>query len=216
MHFPQLKWSDFRWQARATLAEWAGFQTRLGAYGGLSSLRDSDGTVPLWFEAPGENWAPSDAQKAAYFYLAEHGEAIKVTILGALLLIYPQWQQLYGFEADDAQLMPNVKTPDDFKALIGLSNVHILTMEKEGLAYVGFEFGCTWDEEHGLGALTHQNRVIELGEADTAFTGWIAEKEGGFDPAQTIREAQAARLRELKAMEAAQKPPDPTQLSLFE
>jgi hypothetical protein len=38
------------------------------------------------------------------------------------------------------------------------------------------EFGCTWDKEHGLGVMTHQTLVIEIGGADTAFLEWIAKR----------------------------------------
>ena len=212
MNLPTLKWSKFRWEARVTLPEWSGFQERLGAYGAQTAPLSS-GEVPLWFEAPDETWAPSDAQKAAYFYLKEHGSSIQAAILGALAQVYPQWRSLYD-DGEDAELMPSVS--DDFRSLIGLSNVHVLTVEKEGYAYLGFEFGCTWDEEHGLGALTHRERVVELGAADAAFTVWKAGEEGGFDPAQPIREAQGAPLRAIRASEAAQRPPAPVQLPLFD
>ncbi len=38
-------------------------------------------------------------------------------------------------------------------------------------------FGCTWDSEHGLGVMTHKNRIIEIGDASTAFLTWIADKD---------------------------------------
>ena len=216
MDFTFLKWSGFCREARVTLPEWAAFQERSGAYGSLSSTEPSSGTVTLVFEAPDENWEVSRAQQAAYFALLENGELLKNAILAELLKLYPQWQPLYGYDNEEAELMPDVRVSDDFRALIGLSNVHILTMEKAGIAYVGYEFGCTWDEEHGLGALTHQNRVVQLGGAEAAFSAWIAEKEAGFDPAQPIREAQAERQRALNAAEDARKPTEPTQMSIFD
>ena len=64
-------------------------------------------------------------------------------------------------------------------SLIGVGIVHVLAEAKAGHAYVGFEMGCTWDEEHGLGVLTHIGRVVELGQADTAFVGHSVKKDGG-------------------------------------
>jgi hypothetical protein len=52
-------------------------------------------------------------------------------------------------------------------------NVH--QVQKDGIPYVGFEFACTWDEEHGLGVLMHGTRTVEIGGADTAFLLWLAE-----------------------------------------
>ena len=61
--------------------------------------------------------------------------------------------------------------------MVGLHEVHVHQLQKEGLPYVGYELGCRWDEEHGLGVLMHGSRVVEVGDAGTAFTLWIAERD---------------------------------------
>jgi hypothetical protein len=68
--------------------------------------------------------------------------------------------------------MPVLQNPSDLKPLMGLSTVHIGDVEKDGFAYIGFEFGCNWEEEHGLGVMTHKDRIIEVGDAETAFDAW--------------------------------------------
>ncbi len=83
----------------------------------------------------------------------------------------------YDYPPDEAHLMPEVQSPEQFRELIGLSTVHILAVAKRGFAYVGFEFGCLWDDEHGFGVLTHKNYVVDIGGADTAFLGWNAEAD---------------------------------------
>ena len=65
----------------------------------------------------------------------------------------------------------------DFRRLIGLHNVHFVPLMKDGLPYFGYEFGCIWDDEHGLGVLMHGRRVVEVGDAQTSFTLWIAERD---------------------------------------
>lgn len=45
------------------------------------------------------------------------------------------------------------------------------------MAYVGYEFRCTWDEEHGMGVMTHKNRVVAIGGADVSILEWIAESD---------------------------------------
>jgi hypothetical protein len=57
------------------------------------------------------------------------------------------------------------------------ANVHILPVERDGLGYIGFELGCSWDEEHGVGVMLHGGRIIDIGSADTAFLSWIAERD---------------------------------------
>jgi hypothetical protein len=65
--------------------------------------------------------------------------------------------------------------------LIGLDSVSVHPLLKEGLPYIGYEFGCTWDDEHGLGVLMHGRRVVEVGDAGTAITLWIAERDARLE-----------------------------------
>ena len=73
--------------------------------------------------------------------------------------------------------MPDIRTADDLHSLIGLSSVNVHQVQKNGIPYAGFEFGCTWDEEHGLGVLMHGTRTVQIGGADTAILLWIAEED---------------------------------------
>lgn len=73
--------------------------------------------------------------------------------------------------------MPDIEQPSQLKSLMGLSEVRIFKTSKAGTAYVGFGFGCTWDDEHALGAMTHMGRVVEISGADTAILEWIAGKD---------------------------------------
>lgn len=57
------------------------------------------------------------------------------------------------------------------------SGVVVHAVVRDGAAYVGYEFACAWDEEHGLGAMTHRDRVVAVGQADVAILEWIAEQD---------------------------------------
>jgi hypothetical protein len=48
--------------------------------------------------------------------------------------------------------------------------------EKDGFAYAGYQFRCTWDQEHGLGIMTHRDRIIEIGGSDSSFA-WVRDPE---------------------------------------
>ena len=207
---PDLKWDKFRWISSIVLPAWAGFQSRLGAYGGQSSAEPSDGLVRLEVDSPNQNFPISSAQTSAYNYLLGNNVIIRDVILTAVFESYPQWQQEFGYDADEVEeYMPNVMSSEGFQNLMGVSVVHILTVEKEGISYIGFEFGCTWDDEHGLGALTHKDRVVSLGGADTAFLNWLGEQDGGTD------EEAKAELQKLKLPPVQLEPP-PHQLGLFD
>jgi hypothetical protein len=67
-----------------------------------------------------------------------------------------------------------VSDPTDLRSLVGLSSVHVLNVVRDGVACIGFEFGCVWDEEHGAGVMTHLGRVIATGQADCSFEEWVA------------------------------------------
>jgi len=93
---------------------------------------------------------------------------------------YPKLQEQYGYRGrDKKELMPDVLVETDLRKLIGLHTVHIHQVSKNGVPYAGYEFGCTWDDEHGLGILMNGTRPVEIGGADAAFLLWIAEKDAG-------------------------------------
>lgn len=172
------------------LISWIDFQPRQGSYGaksegsnpsiyGLTVNSDSDQTKVLEF------------QFKAYNYLIKYQEAIKKSILGKLLEHYPSLQADYGYEGEEKdEYMPDITSEEDFTKLIGLSNIHLIDMDKDGTGYVGFEFGCEWDPEHGIGVMTYQNEVVEIGGADTSFTTWIAERHK--DPERVNAEIEAS------------------------
>ncbi len=171
---------EFGFEGKITLSAWSGFQSRNGAYGAQDSKDPSDGTC--WIRTGGDmvddDPKIEDYHIEAFNYLIENQEGIKVGLLNALLEEYPNLQELYGYHADEKEeYMPDIFKIDDFKKLIGIANIHLLNVEKDGIGYVGFEFGCTWDDEHGLGIMTHKNRIIKIGGGDSAFLTWIARED---------------------------------------
>jgi hypothetical protein len=75
----------------------------------------------------------------------------------------------------------DINNAENFKDLLGLSIVHVMPSDKDDFAYLGFEFGCTWDEEHGLGVMTHKDRVITIGQADKSFDIWPTYADNGTE-----------------------------------
>jgi hypothetical protein len=75
--------------------------------------------------------------------------------------------------------MPVVKESRQLKKLMELGGVHVLNLARDGKAYVGFSFACSWDDEHGLGVLTHGERIVLVGEADVSFDEQYALADGG-------------------------------------
>jgi hypothetical protein len=177
------QWDRFFWTAQARLPSWVGYQSRNGPYGSISSDEPSDGLVTIVVDPEGGKESPMTEQdRASVQWWLDHEAEVSSAVLEGLLAEYPRLQQLYGYEgAERETCMPDVSRTEEFRRLIGLHNVHFVPLLKEGLPYVGYEFGCTWDGEHGLGVLMHGSRVVEVGGADTAFTLWIAERDARGD-----------------------------------
>lgn len=61
--------------------------------------------------------------------------------------------------------------------MMGKSRNYVRLDAADGLAYIGLQLGCDWDDEHGLGIVLHGTRVVEIGEADIAFRWRLTEQQ---------------------------------------
>lgn len=175
-----VKKKSFNIEGEVHLPSWNGFQSRNGVYGS----KDSTGKTNCIFyysiggDSTLEIESPKEYHKKAFEYLIENQEQIKDSILISLMNEYPNIQDEYDYEPEDKrELMPEIINPNDFKKRIGLSQLHFVNVTKDTIGYIGFEFGCEWDDDHGLGIMTHKDRVIKIGHADTSFMQWVAEED---------------------------------------
>jgi hypothetical protein len=127
--------------------------------------------------APDISRAPSPEQGAAYTFILENCPHVLDSILTALLPYYQEMRPRYrGFLGSEYErLMPAVQSCSDLLPLVDLRHVYVDSGVKNGCAYVGWSFGCTWDAEHALGAMMHRDRVVEIGGADVSFA-WTPEE----------------------------------------
>jgi len=174
-------WDKYCWVSETKLSSWAGFQNRSGVYGSVGSHEASDGTVRIVFapERRGKEKLNSEERRLVETFIEQEQETSKA-LLAHLVDEYPTLQEEYGYTGrDKKELMPDVLVETDFRKLIGLHTIHIHQVSKEGVPYAGYEFGCTWDDEHGLGILMNGTRLVKIGGADAACTLWIAKKDAG-------------------------------------
>lgn len=171
------------WTATVMLPSWRGFQSRQGGYGSQDRGTPSDGLVRVVFAPEGRGREPlTESEMLSVRWVIDHEASISNALLSSLLKEYPSLQEQYGYSGEEkTRLMPDIKSVEEFRDLIGLHAINIHQVEKDGIPYVGFEFGCTWDEEHGLGILMHGTRPVETGGADTAILLWIAKEDAGLD-----------------------------------
>lgn len=72
---------------------------------------------------------------------------------------------------------PVIRTDQDLRENVGLFAVNVHQVNVGGKPYVGYEFGCEWEGEHGLGVLMHGTHAVDVDFADTALLLWIAEAD---------------------------------------
>lgn len=175
-----------------TLPCWAGFRQ-----GG--DAEPSDGQVLLTVGGDNVDKKIRPAHEAAYRFALERAARVQVVVLDALVAELPRLTA--GFAAGTAP----AADLDALRDMVTLVGVHLHHAERGGVAYVGYELGCAWDREHGLGVMTHRERVVEVGQADTSLLGWIAEQDRDGTLGTAAREpARAPIVRKPKPAPGAE------------
>jgi hypothetical protein len=120
----------------------------------------------------------TDGHVKAYQYTLENSKIVQELMLFSVLEKYKHLVEsiIHRNEIENETGSGSIAI-NEFKNLIRLLSVHMMNVEKDGMAYVGYEFGCAWDAEHGLGIMTHRNRICKIGGADTSFLTWVAEED---------------------------------------
>ena len=177
---PNIKLEDDRFEGKVSLPIWTNFQNRQGAYGSLNESENSNAEfgISIGGDMVIDNPTIKIEHVNAYDYLTTHSEQVQNSILTRLLAEYKNLQTEYDYDEDEAkEFMPDIDNIEQFKEIIGLSQIHIMEVSKDNIAYVGYEFGCSWDDEHGIGFMTHKDRIIDFGGADTSFLTWVAKED---------------------------------------
>lgn len=124
-----------------------------------------------------DNAMPEPSHLLAVRWLQRHEQALHDHIIAAIFAlaasIKTHWREL-----EITHLLPPLNCAEDLKQLIDLSYIDIFTHTKDGLPYLGFEFECAWDPEHGFHVLTHGLRVVTL-DGDVNDITRI-ETDGGY------------------------------------
>ncbi len=152
--------------AELTLPGWAGYQSRFGPYTSVDKTEPSDGKAKLCIAPDGRTPGPLSAEEQGLITWFKANEpavsaAVKLAILGL----------------DDPYAAASIKNEDTLKQNCDLYSINIHQLISSGLPYIGYELGCTWEEEHGVGVMMHGTRLVAIGDADTALHLWVAQKD---------------------------------------
>jgi hypothetical protein len=167
---PKLKMTTSEWTGTDTLKSWAG----CGEDG------TSKGKVEIEIHrAPGDNddvnpVPPPKEMVAAYAHLKSHEEEVTRIVLDAFRT-YVNETLIKEYELDLEPAADNAAV----KRMVEIQSVHPQVVAKDGMAYLGLFFQCTWDEEHAAGVLLHGPRVVVVGDHEAAHDEFAALKDGG-------------------------------------
>lgn len=174
--FPILRRDSSSWIGRVHLEAWRGFATRESLTDEFMSFRFSakpEGDLGLEVSASdkrGNGVTPTHAQARAFQHLLDNQKTLRDAVLNGIFAAYDNWRESYIADEMLSENMPKLSDSRDLVHIIKPSTVYVLANEKEGFTHVGFSFSCKWDEEHALGVLTHKGIVVDVGQAETAFT----------------------------------------------
>lgn len=125
------------------------------------------GILPVTIETL-ESDEPTDAQRSAYQFFTDNEESVTAAVLDAILEYYqfvrdedPNW-----FDDSDC---PAIDSTSDLAGMIEFAGLVVTPFERDGSALVGFRFFCDWDIDRALGVLMHRDRILEVGDNESAF-----------------------------------------------
>jgi Domain of unknown function (DUF6985) len=164
--FPPLQWALYSWEGEVTLKSWSGYR--------LGREKPSTGAARLDVAPPGgaDRATPSPEQAAAFEHLLADEKLVHDAVLQAIFRYYPG-ECLY----DEEDEPPEIRKPQQLRNKISLGAAYVLDVTRDGAAYVGLDFDCAWDREHGCGVMTHLGRVTAVGQSPTSFEAWIARRD---------------------------------------
>jgi hypothetical protein len=168
--FPRLTWNGSFWEGKVHLEAWRGFISIREFCPWVTRGGLPDGDLRLHVSSPVNDKPepPNQEQITSFQHLLDHQKTLREAVLRAVFEQYPRWKKCYAGFVDE-QMMPAISDASALTRLIRPGGVHVMANPKNGFTFIGFEFACKWDEEHGLGVLTHRGTVISTGGADEAF-----------------------------------------------
>lgn len=185
--FPPLQLDTYDWKGKDVLTAWIGYYTRDPDYDDeMNEQEKANAKGEFEFEFPrlDENdqnpRPPAPEQIAAYAYLKEHQVELRDKILERFLKLFHDVSKGWLEEDPDLEL-PKIETIDDMKENILFQQFYLHPYAKDGIAYFGLSFACTWDPDHGAGVLLHKDRIIDIGQAEEGFRTEACDDDGGVE-----------------------------------
>lgn len=179
LYGPQADWCV--WLTTLPLPNMAQFRSAGSLAPSRGHARDdrlaAPGEVLAFFENDdGSGGEPAPMMIAAARWLLANDAAFYRAVRDAMLADLPRLraEQNSIVLADDAFLLPPQWDEGTLHTLVRLNSVtfHPVT----GAHYIGLDFGCAWDDEHGYGVMMAGTDTVATGGADVGGLSWIAAR----------------------------------------
>lgn len=145
-------------------------------YGKADRIAEA-GEVTVYLENDdGSGQTPDAAMIEAARWLLENDAAFFRAVLDAMLADLPSLRAIENATvlADDAFRLPERWDEATLLPLVRLNNINLYPVL--GAPYIGLDFSCAWEDEHGYGLMMAGAEVVETGGADVGALGWIAAR----------------------------------------
>jgi hypothetical protein len=114
-------------------------------------------------------------QRAAYEQLIREQSQIEQAALEAILKDYHEQRPRSVSDPTDSSwedIMPEITGIDELRYLIAFQGITIYAPDPSGVCEIGLAFGCSWEQEHGLGVRLKwggdTRQVLAVGDHDAA------------------------------------------------
>ena len=167
----QLDWEEFYWGGKFKIPVWKGFQSRSGPYCSPDEDGSSVNSVNLALASLDEEpHEPHPLQQQEWNNFKKSQKELIPMILDRAFIYYKQTRpNFFSMGPEWVENMPVLSSSEQLISMIGLSIIHISWPYDDDPVLIGLEFGCDWDEEHGMGILLQENKIVKVGMADVAF-----------------------------------------------
>lgn len=135
------------------------------------------GEVAVYLENDdGSDDMPDAVMIEAARWLLENDAAFSRAVLDAMLADLPSLRAIEDSTvlADDAFRLPERWDEATLLPLVRLNNINLHPVG--GAPYIGLDFSCAWEDEHGYGLMMAGTEVVETGGADVGALSWIAAR----------------------------------------
>jgi len=122
----------------------------------------------------GSGGAPDAVMIEAARWLLENDAVFSRAVLDAILADLPSLRAIENATvlADDAFRLPERWDEDTLLPLVRLNSINLYPVP--GGPYIGLDFSCAWEDEHGYGLMMAGTEVVETGGAEVGALAWIA------------------------------------------